>query len=217
MKIKKILLISFVTFLILFAVIGTYTFRNLGNWLIVSDPLPDSLDVIVSLTGYADRYDYAKELAKKYHNAYWFISIGVVPIYDTITLSTVIHKDLVREGFAPNRLLVNDTCTTTWAEVNLFNDLIDTIYARKNADPSFKPRRLTAAFVSSPYHTRRIMLQARRFVDLSRVDLLSLPVPIEKCTRPPHPKNWWKYEDDAEFILMEMIKMPYYYIKYRKQ
>jgi len=64
---RKTLFISLIS--IVFFAVCAFAFLNLGNWLIVSNPLPNNADVIFVFSGEYKRLDYALQLTKKYPNA----------------------------------------------------------------------------------------------------------------------------------------------------
>ncbi|MBD3392792.1 MAG: hypothetical protein GF418_11875 [Chitinivibrionales bacterium] len=133
---RRIITASIAAAAILAVMLGIFAFRRAGPWLVVTDPLPASLDIILTLGGEKERYDYAKVLARRYPDAFWIISVGWFPAFDTITLGHIVRRSVVYDGFDTARVLVDDTCTSTGAEIKLLRALLE---YRKSAGSAQEP------------------------------------------------------------------------------
>jgi|GEM_PF-742979 len=216
------------------AAAGLFALRRAGSWLAASDPQPPSLDMIFSFGGEVERYTYGKKLARKYPCAFWAISLGYVPVFDTLTLATIVRRNAALEGFDTARILVNDTCTSTGSEIELMSDLIrcalckNTPILPDSASPwdslwyaekqrlfrwfSSRPvDSLDIGLVSHPFHMRRIKMLASLLTRDEPVRIYMLPVPWCGCTaEKSRPIRWWRSEKDASFVISELVKIAYY-------
>ena len=204
--------------------------RNLGPWLIIKDAAPQSVDMLFSFGGEVERYTHSKDLFKKYPESFWIISIGKFPVFDTITLAEIVRRNAELEGLDTSRIIVNDTCRSTGAEIHILANLVDIVlsgdtlaqgsdssdwflnkkrfarwFLRRNIDT------LHIGLVSHHYHTRRIKMLFGRAIKGRPVKYYMLPVPYTDdtyeffCNR-----KWWTHESDASFVISEAIKILYY-------
>lgn len=190
-KIQKRLLI----YSPILAVIGTvffYTFRSLGNWLVVQDPLTTDLDVIFSFGGTQERAPYAVELQKKYKRAILLVSTAVVAKE---------KQRLFPLGADTNRIDFIDTCKTTWTEIAFLESWVK---------GKFGDKTVTVGLVSSPYHMRRIKLMMTRRKNINCIPLF-LPVPRERYIQYHYNYNkWWENDKLRNTVINEVKKMIYF-------
>ncbi len=232
---KRAILAATVTFGFVAIAAATIAFRNLGSWLVVSDPLPPSLDIIFTFGGDPERYEHSKELARRYTRAFWIISTGKIPVFDTLTMGEIVRRSVAYEGFDTLRVLVDDTCSSTGAELNLLASLLSPVL--ESAENSNAPHpdlsdttaasaydrfglwlsrtnrdTLHVGLVSAHYHTRRIKMLANRWLKNDRIVFHILPVPYgEDTNRSYCQRHWWRYDTDASFVFSEIIKLAYYF------
>jgi hypothetical protein len=212
----------------------TIALRNAGSWLVVSDKSPESIDMLFTFGGDIDRYTFSKKIAGAHPEAFWAISVGYIPMFDTLTVAAVVRRNTVMEGFDTARIIVNDTCTSTGAEITVLTDLVSIALGRAvpelsekaSAEDSlwheektrlcrwFSERQadtLDIALVSHPYHMRRIKMLVARNMDLP-IRIHMLPVPLCGCAnRFARARKWWRDEEDASFVISELIKIAYYF------
>jgi uncharacterized SAM-binding protein YcdF (DUF218 family) len=181
-------------------VIGWIAFRHFALWLVVSDPLPPSLDVIFTFAGETHRIIYSKELYCRYPNAQWVLSYPTKKI--TVPLS--------RDGFDTSRIIIVDTCKNTNSEALFIIDwaagkIRDTArYSKK------QPMRI--GLVSTPFHMRRIRMEISRKNKGGTCIFYYLPVPYERygLTRNDY-GTWWKVHQLRNAIVLELKKNIYYF------
>lgn len=195
---------------VLVVVIAALTaLRNVGHWLIISDTPPERLDAIVTFAGHLDRYNYSKSLAKRYPDARWLLSIDRYPVLESLSVRQIMVGNLVAEGIDTSRVTIVDSCNSTYCELRA---LARWLPEMRTAAPH---PTLTIGLISSPYHMRRIRWGARSIAGTEGITYYCLPVPSGHGPRRYyHPSRWWRYEDDAAFVITELIKMPYYMFKY---
>jgi hypothetical protein len=216
---------------------GISAFRNAARWLIVCDRPPPSLNILLAFGGDAERYLHSRQLLARYPDAFWIISTGYFPVFDTITLVHIISTDLLNAGIDTSRVLVNDTCQSTGGEIDLLRDLAgcaldpmrplqppaDTLSLKARLLYRQKLRMaewfrhhpidsvLNIGLVSHPYHMRRIRLLVKRGLSDTRLRFFYLPMGCtDETIDYSHLRKWWKYETDMSFIIGEYIKMLYY-------
>ncbi len=183
--------------------ISTFAFRHLAQWLVISDPLPLSIDAIFTFAGETNRLVYSKELYGKYKGAEWLIS------YPSKKIAIPLRKD----GFDTSRIQIVDSCKNTNSEV-----LFITSWAVDKINKSNKFTRqnpLQVGLVSTPFHMRRIRMQIMRKSKNDLVRYYFLPVPYNKCgfTKEDY-KMWWKNYVLKSAIILELKKVVYYFFKY---
>lgn len=189
--------------LIVLILSGWFAFRNLALWLVVSDPLPQSLDAIFTFAGDVHRINYSKELYNRYPGAQWLLSYP----------SRRITVPLKRDGFDTSRIAVVDTCKNTHSEVRFITE-----WASRSAGNSrrfSKARPLSIGLVSTPFHMRRINLEVSRRGRSSACAFYYLPVPAGRfgLTEDDY-KYWWKSDQLRPAIWLEFKKFIYYIFKY---
>jgi uncharacterized SAM-binding protein YcdF (DUF218 family) len=234
MKIIKKIIIFFALIFTLSTICVMAIFQA-GPWLVAKSKTPDSLDMIFTFGGDIDRYEYSKSLVNKYPEAFWVVSTGNFPVFDTILLSDIVRRNAVMNGFDDSKFMVNDSCTSTGSEINVLKEILKTesrgiiLPLDSNAGKydslwHMEKQRMSAwflkhpadtidlALVSDAYHTRRIKLWAGLQLKDMPVRIHMMPVP--KDTSGPNSvniKRWWKNEKDASLVINEYIKILYYF------
>ena len=177
-------------------VVCAVTYRHLGMWLVVSDPLPPSLDAIFTFAGDNDRIPYSKRLYLQYPKALWIVSDPTKKILDS----------LYAEGTDTARIMVVDTCKSTLSEA-------DCIVKRASALPGTAQtagRSITIGLVSSPYHMRRIRLLVSAQHPDTQVSFVYLPVPFDQGPLSKRDyETWWKNKGLAPAVRLEVNKVVY--------
>jgi uncharacterized SAM-binding protein YcdF (DUF218 family) len=182
--------------------VGWLAFRNLAVWLVISDPLPQSLDAVFTFAGDVHRINYSKELFKQYPQSKWLISYP----------SKKIAVPLKRDGFDTSRIVIVDTCKNTTAEVLFITDWVHHAVA---ADKRFsRARPLSVGLVSTPYHMRRIRMGVSRRGKNDACAYYYLPVPRELYGLTKNDfKTWWKNDQLKSAVWLEFKKFTYYFWK----
>jgi uncharacterized SAM-binding protein YcdF (DUF218 family) len=194
---KKTLVLLF-SLLIVFTAIGLFVFKNLASWLIVSDPVPKSLDVIFTFGGEDSRITYSKSLFSKNPRALWIIS------YENRKLVQTLGK----EGFDTSRIRIVDTCTSTFAEISfLKNQMADFVKPRGNSGNAGLP---TIGLVSNWYHMRRIKLTASHKIPKELCRLVYISVPLSQNDSAKIKGAWWKDKVVSSIVRFEWWKILYY-------
>ena len=175
---------------ILFLGLATFVLLNFGTWLLVSDPLPESADVIFTFCCNGTRTDYSIDLAKKYPNAKWIMSGQC---------NRCLKKDLLKNGIDTTRTVFLGHALNTYSELQCLKLWIDTS----------KVAASHVVLISSPFHMRRISFLVRSELPKSiRISLL--PVPFGAFGQAVLDyRHWWMSAPTRKNVLEEMAKIPY--------
>jgi hypothetical protein len=220
---------------VVITVVSVVVFRNLGPWLVVCDPLPESLDLIFTFGGDPERYELSKTFFRRYPEAFWIISVGRFSVFDTLTLGQVVARNAAFEGLDTTRILVDDTCSSTGAEINVLIALLHRalrlpaaaqpdstvqtdaahLSQQQRFDAWFSRHRrdtLDIGLVSHHYHTRRIDMVAHRAMKHEPVRLHVFAEPYADDIRARvRKRRWWRHDSDATFVFSELVKLAYYF------
>ena len=186
--------------LTIFAIVtllGALAFINLGRWLQGPEGTPSRADVVVLLGG-----DSRARLAK----ALDLYRQGLAPkvflagsdndrLPPGHTLPNARLQFLVEEGVPRSAILLDDMSFNSWEEAS------NTLALMRRSGWH------TALVISDPPHMRRLSWIWRRTfdgTDRSYTLIASNPKWWD-------PGEWWRDEWSAQFVLMEVIKMGYYY------
>lgn len=191
---------------------GIYGFRNLGAWLVVSDPLPSSLDVLFTLGGEDSRFVYSKELYARYPRAIWLISYP----------SATIVRALKTEGFDTSRIAVVDTCQNTRSEIAFLKKWLSLSFSsmrRPGALGAATARTtsgdsLTIGIISNWYHMRRIKVIVDRQLPKGAYSLYYLPASITTDPYRYSYKKWWQQKAVRSIVCLEWEKILLYWVKH---
>jgi uncharacterized SAM-binding protein YcdF (DUF218 family) len=176
--------------------LAVLAYGNLGLWLVVSDPLPQSLDAFFTFAGDNDRIPYSRQLYARYPNALWIISDPTKKVVDS--LST--------QGFDTSRIVVVDTCKNTFSEVDCI--------AKRGISMLGKARmpghRLSIGLASSPYHMRRIKVLVAAKHPQAPVTFVYLPAPFDLggLSKKDY-QTWWKSKVLAPIVRQEVNRIVY--------
>jgi uncharacterized SAM-binding protein YcdF (DUF218 family) len=197
-KIKKSWLI--VTSALGAAAICAYMFCSLALWLVVCDPLPQSLDAVFTFAGETQRIIYSKQLFKQYPRSQWLIS------YPTKRISVPLGK----KGLDTSRIFVVDTCINTNSEAWYIADWAKRAIAGNSAYCAARP--LSIGLVSTPFHMRRIRMEVSRKYKGDRCRFFYLPVPFEQYGVTKHTyQTWWMHKQLRSAVILEFKKFIYYF------
>ncbi|MDG5815764.1 ElyC/SanA/YdcF family protein [Chitinispirillales bacterium ANBcel5] len=171
-------------------------YRDIGNWLIVSDPLPDCADVIFVFTGDFERIDYATILLERYPEGQL-----VCAKRDAERL-----KRRLGEEATNSNIRIAEKCQSTIEEVYYLKKFLE----REALEDG------TVLLVSSPYHMRRISFMVKRVIrgEMDRRVRFKY-VPIEGgSVRNKREKysEWWKESKITERVGSELLKIVYYFL-----
>lgn len=170
-------------------------FSRLGQWLVIADPLPPSLDVIFVFAGEAYvRVDYASELAKRYPTARLLVSGRNYK--GTMARISAAGIDTTRAEFT-------DDCRNTWEEIRFLTQWLS---ETANATQNDENNQVTLGLVSSPYHMRRISLLARRQSLGSHAEAFFLPHSMQPDSTGRR-SQWWTAPESRVLALTETVKI----------
>ena len=131
----------------LFIVLCLFMLLNMGRWLVIYDPIPENLDLIVTFAGEQRRVAYSRELAMKFPQSSWILS----------DYKNGYSRLLRKSNFNMSRVHIVDTCQNTVSEIDAVAKWI------KNNQQKFSEKsRISIGLVSSPYHMRRIQLIVKK-------------------------------------------------------
>ncbi len=179
--------------------LAAFAFRNLALWLVVSDPLPQSLDAIFTFAGETARIVYSKELFASYKRARWLISYP----------SKRIARTLGKGGLDTSRITIVDTCKNTRSEAWFVAQWADSAVREGKGYCTARP--LAIGLVSTPFHMRRIRMDVQRKYRGDACTFYYLPVPYERygITRQVY-GTWWLSKPLRQAVLLEFQKYLYY-------
>jgi len=172
------------------AIGAIHAFRNLGLWLVVSDPEPERLDVIFTFGGGRQyRVRYSRELYLRHPGAVWIVS----------GREEVKHlRRMAASGLDTTRVVRVESCQSTRDEMVWLREWLTT----------HQPTDSThfVGLVSSPYHMRRVNMLARTL--LGEYQKHSLPVPFDRACAPLVAyESWWRHGELARLVSMEALKL----------
>lgn len=207
MKNKKVIIFVGCSLIVL-ASTGWFLFKNLALWLIVSDPVPRSLDALFTFGGEDSRITYSRSLFLKNPQAIWVISSD----------NKKLIRTLGKEGLDTARIILVDTCSSTNSEISFLNNWIaefikkraETAYDKKFSHAPDKTDLPEIGLVSNWYHMRRIQLTASRKIPkkLCLVSYCSVPLSKNELTRIS--TTWWKDKIVSSIVYSEWWKILYY-------
>jgi uncharacterized SAM-binding protein YcdF (DUF218 family) len=176
---------------------AVFAFCNCALWLVVSDPLPATLDAVFTFAGESHRIVYSRELFLANKNSRWLLSYP----------SRRIAARLVKEGLDTSRITIVDTCKNTSSEAAYVTDWAAKECMRFTAD-----RPLAIGLVSTPFHMRRIRMEITRKFKGKSCNFYYLPVPFERygVTRQTY-ATWWLNKPLRQAVLLELQKYIFYF------
>jgi uncharacterized SAM-binding protein YcdF (DUF218 family) len=194
--------------LIIISVTGWIAFKNLALWLVVSDPVPQSLDALFTFGEEDSRVAYSQSLFLKNPQAIWVIS----------SENKKLIRTLGKEGLDTSRIIIVDTCKNTYSEISFLNNWIagfikkraETTNDKKVSHVSDKIDLPKIGLVSNWYHMRRIKLIASRKISKKQCTLLYFSVPLSKNERAGIRNNWWNDKIVSSIVYSEWWKILYY-------
>ncbi len=194
-----------ITIIILFAVtimgLSAFAFVNLVKWLIVSDPLPEKLDVIFTFAGERVRDIYSQQLTKKYSEAVWVISGRNKIKY---------FERLNNDNFDTSRIFFVDNCTSTFSEVTYLKEWLDAYKNSTYKSGNSHSPPMHIALVSGPYHMRRISILVKGILKNSKNVFHYLPVPFDRYNHTSDDyRLWWKNRVLRHIFILEIQKIFY--------
>ena len=178
------------------AILSTVFVRNAGSWLLISDSVPDKLDLVFTFAGENVRDIYSRELMIQFPDAYWLMS----------DYKGGYSRILRRDKFDMKRVSIVDTCTNTLSEVMTLSKWID---KRENSQLKGKDS-VYVGLVSGPYHMRRIKMMIEKNLPEQNVRFFFLPVPMERYNWTDEMfRKWWKSPVTKE-VSSEITKIAYF-------
>lgn len=184
-KIKK--LVSFLLLSVICLMLVILLFRCVGQWMIVSDSLPDKLDVIFIFSGDATRDMYTQGLLKKYPSAQLIISTHLKAEEYRGKYWLLENDDFGKINFV-------DTCSNTRGEI---------LFLKKWLKKNKNKNNMIVGLVSSPYHLRRILFLQNLYISEYNIDFKYLAVPEEYYGSYKYFLNWWK----SDLVKLELVKL----------
>ncbi|HUI93318.1 MAG TPA: hypothetical protein VLX68_13810 [Chitinivibrionales bacterium] len=182
------------------AAVAAYAYCNLALWLVVSDPLPPSLDAVFTFAGETARIIYSKELFSRYPRSQWLISYP----------SKKIAGPLGKKGLDTSRIYIVDTCRNTNSEAWYIAGWAKSKIADGGDYSAARP--LAIGLVSTPFHMRRIRMEITRKYKGDRCRFYYLPVPYDRYGVTRHTyQTWWMYGPLRRAAFLEFQKFIYYF------
>ena len=185
----------FVLPLIMIFAVAIYIASNLGSWLMISDPLPPSLDVLFTLSGEMSRIVYSKQLIAKYPGVKWFFSYP----------RKKVMSNFAREGFDTSRIFIVDTCSNTRSEIAFLKNLVKSQPASlMQTETAISDDVLKIGIISNWYHMRRIKLIMDTQIKNKTCKFYYLPAPPESEDTY---KKWWRNKSVRNVVRLEWEKI----------
>lgn len=159
---------------------------SIGTWMYVSDDVPDSLDVIFTFSGESMRIDYSEKLKASFPKSQWVISH--------------FYKDKKIKIKDNTNICLVDTCKNTRSEIFFIRDWL------KNYK---KNEIINVAFISSPFHMKRISLLKRMYLTKwhdKNIRFYYLPVPFYYYSFAKD-KTYFNKFWSSSLLKMELLKM----------
>lgn len=190
--------------LIIFIFLSLVIFRqflliNIAGFLIVSDPLART-DIIVALTGSDERVRYAVALFQQgLSPRLAFTGGNDKPLLSKWGYSDIAEAYAVKQGVPEDAIFKISSIGGTYEEA---------VQIRK----FLKEHGLQSAIiVSSPPHMRRVQMIFHSVIG-PQVRLILAAVPLESSYFDL--QHWWRDKESLQSVVMEYLKLPYYYFKY---
>ncbi len=187
-------------FSFLFLVLCLFLLLNMGRWLVIYDPIPENLDLIVTFAGENERVAYSRELSMQYPQSFWILS----------DYKNGYSRLLRKSSFNMSRVHIVDTCQNTVSEI----DAVDK-WIKGNQQKFTNKSKISIGLISSPYHMRRIQLIAKKQFKKDDFRFYYLPVPLEryKWTNKML-KYWWRTGAVSRVVISEFQKIIYFILAY---
>lgn len=184
----------------LFIALCFFLLLNLGRWLLIYDPIPENLDLIVTFAGEQQRVAYSRELSMKFPQSCWILS----------DYKNGYSRLLRKSNFNMSRVHIVDTCQNTVSEIDAVAKWI-----KDNQQRFIGKSRISIGLVSSPYHMRRIQLIVKKQFKKHDFRFHYLPVPLEryKWTTKMF-KYWWSTGTVSRAVISEFQKIIYFILVY---
>jgi uncharacterized SAM-binding protein YcdF (DUF218 family) len=187
---------------------GCIAFVNLDKWLEIADPLPDSLDVLFTLSGEESRLAYSVELFAKRKISFWLVS----------SQDKNIMKTFLQRGLDTSRIYVIDTCSNTRSEIAFLDHWLTARGMRKGCSDRSQPEGTAGAekvgIVSNWYHMRRIQLIVMEQFKKRGPSCSYFSVPCRFDWYQGARKGWWRQRVIRDVVFLEWGKILYYIFKH---
>lgn len=195
-KLRNLFRFSMFILGLLFLSFLSFLFLNIGRWLVISDPLPERLDLIFTFAGEHVRVSYSKELTIRYPDTHWILS----------DYKNGYSRLLRKSNYDMSRVYIVDTCQNTVSEIDAMDDWI------KNHEKLLhNKKQLSIGLVSSPYHMRRIQLMVRRHFKKQGIKFYYLPVPLKRYSWTDDMlQHWWNTSSVSRVVISEIQKIIYF-------
>ena len=208
--------------------LGAFAFVNLGKWLVVSNPLPEKLDVIFVFGG-KGRHEFALKIAQNHpESIIAFNHIYVEEIRNFLIEGGVDSNKIigvyVRNGTFLN-LPIDTFSTGTCLELSfLLNWLKKSKQMGEFLFPSTQTSHhitdtshITVALVSDGFHMRRIQFLINRFHPEKTFNFIFVPVPLNMSTiKNASYDRWWQNKKLRALVLADILKTVYSFFVYWK-
>lgn len=196
---RTLLLVIILALLLIAFLIRNSLLGGIAGFLIVNDPLAPS-DIIVALTGSDERVRYAVQLFHRgLSSRLAFTGSGDKPLLSDWGYIDIAKAYAVKQGVPEDAIFEIPSFGGTYEEA---------LQVRKFMEEHGLQ---SAVIVSSPPHMRRVQMIFHKVLG-SQVKLILVPVPLERSYFDL--QNWWKDKESLQSVVMEYLKLSYYYFKY---
>lgn len=197
---KKVKLIAIIVFFFVMLLVSmVFFFRNAGTWLLISDTVPERLDMVFTFAGENVRDAYSRELMQRFPGAHWLMS----------DYKGGYSRILRRESYDMSRVSVVDTCKNTLSEVHTLRTWID---KKDSSLLKSKDSVVYVGLVSGPYHMRRIKMMIEKNLPEQQVRFFYLPVPLERYKWTDEMFEKWWNSPVFDSVSSEITKIIYFFL-----
>jgi len=196
-RLVKWILIGLIVIVVLFS-FKTSILQVLSSFLVIAHPLEKADAIVVLGGGNGERVYYACELYKKGYAPLVILTGG--PLAWRLTEIDVMKKQALFYG-VPDQEIITE------------NKSMSTLENAKFVIPILKKHDVRQIIlITSPYHMRRAYKTFNKLLRKETIDIIAAPVPPNKYTN-FNPQRWWERHEDKQFVIMEYLKLFWYFIK----
>lgn len=165
-----------------------------------SEDMPEQSDAIIVLAGNPARAFYAADLYLEGYAPQVYISKPVrehsVRMLDDAGIPFPRAEDIYRQILLKKGVPAQD--------IHIFGEaLVSTVDEAEAINKLFTGNKSRLLVVTSPYHTRRTQMIFNDIVTDSEIEVVGTPYE-------PFPKQWWKDQDSARNVILEIVKIIFY-------
>lgn len=193
---KKKLFVSIILIIIALIVLHPFILTKMSDFLVVQDKLEKS-NVILVLAGDSngERVGQAVELYKKGYAPKILMSGG--PAVWHLTYAENMKRQATSLGVPARDVMLEDKSRSTIEDIRFSLPILRQLKAR------------SIILVTSPSHTRRASLVARKYYNPENIIVFVYPVQKSEF----NPNKWWTRHEDTQPVVWEYVSLAQYLLK----